>query len=472
MRTDAAILPPVKPARNRSRRPSAPAKAAAVKARRPAAAAAAGREPLDLRLGTFALWLLVLAPPFLVYRVAKESFRQPKLLASEWLALASLVFLVWGLRRVGEVRLGDLWRSPAIRAVSPVLVVATAGLAATEHPLHTREALADLWIGAACLVGWSLALSASRLERLLAGLLIPASLLSVFGVLQYHDLWQPLRFFGIETGSRLALTSLAGNPGDLGAYLVLPCLTGQWALVRRLREGDRTSPAFWGTAGALALCLYAWALTQTLAALAALLGASFLLWTILLPRRRSAPVVAGLAAGAVVLVLAVAPLRERIVVKARQAAAGDLNAVLTNRLDAWRAGAWMLRQHPLTGVGHGAYRPEYVPAKLALLDRGAKFSVDLDQPVFANAHNELVEAGAEWGIPGLAALGWGLWVLLRSLVRIPSPDRALAWAGTAALLILSLAHFPFRIALVAFPALLLLSWAFSRSVEDGGEAAA
>lgn len=438
-----------------------------MKARRPVAAPVAVREPLDLRLGTLALWLLVLVPPFLVYRVAKESFRQPKLLISEWLALASLVCLVWGLRRVGEVRLGALWRSPAIRAVSPVLVVATAGLATTEHPLHTREALADLWIGAACLVGWSLALSSQRLERLLAGLLVPAALLSVFGILQYHDLWQPLRFFGIETGSRLALTSLAGNPGDLGAYLVLPCLIGQRLLVRRFREGDRTSPAFWGTAGAVALCLYVWVLTQTLAALAALFGASVLFWTILLPRRRSVPALAGLAAGVALLVLAVAPLRERIVEKARQAVAGDLNAVLTNRLDAWRSGAWMLREHPLTGVGHGAYRPEYVPAKLALLDRGVEFSRNIDQPVFGNAHNEFVEAAAEWGLPGLAALAWGLWVLSKSLSRISPPDRALAWAGTAALVILSLAHFPFRIALVAFPALLFLSWALRRSAEEG-----
>ncbi|MFP5287222.1 MAG: O-antigen ligase family protein [Thermoanaerobaculia bacterium] len=463
----------MKPARNRSRRPSpAPAKPAPAKARRPAAAPAPAREPLDLRLGTFALWLLVLVPPFLVYRVAKESFRQPKLLASEWFALASLLLLVWGLRRVGEVRLGDLWRSPAIRAVVPVLLVATVGLATTEHPLHTGEALADLWIGAACLVGWSLALSARRLERLLAGLLVPAALLAVFGILQVHDVWQPLRFFGIETGSRLALTSLAGNPGDLGAYLVLPCLVGQSLLVRRLREGDRTSPAFWGIAGALVLCLYAWALTQTLAALAALLGASFLFWTILLPRRRAAAVLAGLAAAAALAVLLVAPLRGRIVEKAKQAAAGEWNAVLTNRLDAWRAGAWMLREHPMTGVGHGAYRPEFVPAKLALLDRGVEFSVDLDQPVFANAHNEFVEAAAEWGIPGLLALGWALWVLLKALWGISTPDRALAWAGTAALAVLSLAHFPFRIALVAFPALLFLSWALRRSAEEGEEAAA
>jgi hypothetical protein len=41
-------------------------------------------------------------------------------------------------------------------------------------------------------------------------------------------------------------------------------------------------------------------------------------------------------------------------------------------------------------------------------------------------------------------------------------DRALAWAGTAALAALALVDFPFRIALVAFPALLFLSWVFRR----------
>ena len=41
----------------------------------------------------------MLVPPFLFATLVKESFRQPKLLASEWFALASLAALAWGLRR-------------------------------------------------------------------------------------------------------------------------------------------------------------------------------------------------------------------------------------------------------------------------------------------------------------------------------------------------------------------------------------
>ncbi|HSU84957.1 MAG TPA: hypothetical protein VLR69_21270, partial [Thermoanaerobaculia bacterium] len=73
--------------------------------------------------------------------------------------------------------------------------------------------------------------------------------------------------------------------------------------------------------------------------------------------------------------------------------------------------------------------------------------------------------------PGLLALGWGLWMLLGALRRKTGDtagapeDRALAWAGTAALAVLSLVDFPFRVALVGFPALLFLSWALRRAEE-------
>lgn len=451
----------MKPARNNPRRPSP----AAPKPKKAVPAAAPAKAPFDLRLGMFFLWLLLFVPPFIFYPIAKESFRYPKLLVSEWLGLASVTALAWGLSRVERVRLADLWQSKAVRAVLPMLVVATAGLAFTRHPLHAREGLFDLWIGAACLVVWSLALPNPRLERLLAGLLVPATVLAVIGIFQFTGIWQPLSFLGIEAGSRLAMTSTAGNPGDLGAYLVLPGLLAQWLLARDLRKGERPRLA---VVTALLVCAAALVLTQTLAALAAFAAGTLLFWGLALPGRRALLAGAGLAAAVLVLVLAVAPLRERVVAKTRQALAGDWNAVLTNRLDGWRTALWMLRENPLTGVGHGAYRPEFVPAKLALLSQGARFSPDLQQDVvFANAHNEYLEVGAEWGIPGLLALTWGIWVLVSMVKsrREREENRALVWAGTAALAVLALAHFPFRLGLVAFPALLFLSWTMRRSPE-------
>ena len=407
------------------------------------------------------LWLLVLIAPLLISPTGKEAFRLPKAMASGWLALASLLFFAWEVRRAGTIRWADLWRRPAVRAVLPLLAVATASFAASLHPLHTREGLADLWIGAAALIGWSLALELRRLEHLLAGLLIPASLLALLGILQFHRIFQPLQFTGIEFDPRLAVTSLAGNPGDLGAFLVLPCLIAQWVVFRR-RGRSRVLAAL-----ALILCLYALALTQTLAALAALAVGSTLLWALLLPRRQAALIFGGGAALALVLALAVGPLRERIAAKAGQAAAGDWNSVLTGRLDGWRAALWMFREHPWTGVGHGAYRPEYVPAMNDLLDRGVQMYPQHIQPVFANAHNEYLEAVAEWGIAGIAALAWGLWVLVAALRRGSFGARgeegqALAWAGVAAFAVLSLVYFPFRVALIAWPALLFLSWVFRR----------
>ncbi|MCL4837447.1 MAG: O-antigen ligase family protein, partial [Thermoanaerobaculia bacterium] len=187
---------------------------------------------------------------------------------------------------------------------------------------------------------------------------------------------------------------------------------------------------------------------------------SLALWAGLLPRRRLLPAaLALLAAGGMVVALA-APVRERVVAKARDALSGDANRLLTGRLDGWRAAVWMASERPHAGVGPGAFAAAFVPAKLALLDRGAAFFREQTNPVFANAHNELLEVGAELGLPGLAALAWGGSVLLGRLRRRrwEGGDRALAGAALVALAVLALFHFPFRLALTGSPAALLLAW--------------
>jgi len=460
------------PSRASSRQPSrAPARPAGEPRAR-------SGEPRSLpeRLGLLAAWLVVLVPPFLLSLAAKEAFRLPKLMASEGLALASLLFLAWQVRKLEEVRLADLWRLPAVRALAPLLLVATLGLWTTEHPLHVREGLIDLWIGAAALAGWSVGLPARRQRQLLGGLLLPATGLGLFGILQFHGVFQPLQLISIAHDQRLNLTSTAGNPGDLGVYLVLPCLIAQWSLMGGAAGRARWLPGWLARSFfpliALAVCLYAMVLTQTLAALAALAVSSLLLWISVLPKRRVALLLGGGAALVLVLVLAVAPLRTRVTAKVGAALHGDWNAVLTGRLDGWRAAVWMLRENPWTGVGQGAFRPSFVPAKLALLDRGAPFYAKQLTPVFANAHNEYLEAAADWGIPGILALAWGLWTLGTAVRGGMGEDRGLAVAGAVALAILSLAHFPFRIALVGYPALLFLAWVLRpREKEEEGEVA-
>jgi O-antigen ligase len=476
--------PPAGPrpgSRPAARGPAAPRRPrSAASAVSPASAVRPLSRPLEVQAAEVALCLLVFVPPLLFLPSARESFRLPKLMLSEWLGLASLLALAFRLRAVPVVRWADLARRPVLRAVVPLVLVALAGLAVSRHPLHLRQALADLAIGAACLAGWSLGLEAERLRRLLDLMLWPAAALALFGILQFHGAYRPLQFLGLAAGSRLAITSFAGNPGDLAAYLVLPCLLAQRKLARA------SGAERWGAAAVLALAVYALAATQTLAALAAAAVGSVVLWGMRLPLRRrlgAAAAAAAAAAAVLLLIAALPPLRARVAIKALQMRSGDWNAVLSGRLDGWRTAAFMLAEHPLAGVGQGGFRAEFAPAKLALLDRGIAFYPDQPNASFANAHNELLEVGADLGWPGLAALAWGIGMLWTALRRLRDGEReaggsagetgagALAWAGAAALAVLSISQFPFRLALVAFPALLFLAWTFRAAVPAQASAA-
>ncbi len=412
---------------------------------------------------TLVLWLVVLVPPLVVLPMAWESFRFPKLLACEILGLASLALLAWRLRNAEKIELASLLRHPAVLATMPLLAVASLGLASSEHPHYVRQALASLWIAGACLIGWSLALGAAELRRLLAATVLPATLLAVVAVLQYAGLFTSFDFAD-RVSQRIGLTSLAGGAFDLAAYLVLPILVAQ----QRLWQASRRRRALWG--GALAVCLAAVALTQTVAALAALLVASLVLWGSLLPRRRLLRAAAAVAVVGAVLVLAFAPLRGRLLKKVGELRRGEVNRVLTGRLDPWRAAWWMVEKRPLLGVGHGAYQAEFGVARLALRREGVRFYRGQNQVYFDNAHGDFIQAVAEWGLAGAVALVWGLAVLARQLHRralhcrgecssaSERGDLAVMRAVPVALGVLALASFPMHLALVAYPHLLCLGW--------------
>jgi O-antigen ligase len=416
----------------------------------PAAAAAPGGPAI-------AWWLaaasLVLAP-FVILPGAFDSFRLPQRVVAEWLALASLVPLAAGVARV-QRPWARLASHPAALALAPLLVVATLSLATTAHPVHVRDALADLWIGAAALVGWSLGLAAPRLRRLVDLLVVPATAMAVLAVLQRHDLWRPLGFRGVRYGDRLEVTSLAGNPADLGVYLVLPCLVAQ----ARLAAGGRLRWA-WALAGAC--CLYALASTETISAVLAVLAGSALFWLRVTPRRRLLVLATAAIVAVTAVVAAAGPLRARVVTKVGELREGRVDDLLTGRLDGWRVAAALLAEHPWAGVGHGAYRAEFARVKLELLDAGVAFYQGHVNPSFVNAHNEVLEVGAELGWPGLLALGWASMVAgrawrRRSRALLPAAA-GLLWGGLGALALLCLTQFPFRVGLIAFPWLALLAW--------------
>lgn len=415
-------------------------------------------------------WLIVLAlllvTALIFDSTSKDAFRLPKTLAGQSLALLSLFFLSfeWG-DRVPWRRLVE---APAARALLPLAFVATLTALFSPHGAHVERGLIGLWIGVLAVWGWSASFTTARLRASLTALLVPAGLLAGVAILQYHDLWQPFRFQRLQAASRLAVTSFAGNVGDLAAYLVLPALVAQGILAR---SGRRLHPL---ATASLVLSLYGLTVTQTFAALAALAVGSLTFWTLMLPRGRrwlASGVALGLVAG---VLLVAAPLRERALEKASQLRAGELNSVLTGRLDGWRAALWMTAEHPLAGVGLGAFRAEYAKAKADLLAHGKVFDRAQPYAIFADAHNELLQIGAECGAAGLLAFGWAVWV---AVVRLRSrwrekpdvrgagqADAALAWGVAAAIALLALSNFPFRAALVGYPLALFAAWLFA--VED------
>ncbi len=420
--------------------------------------------PRVAKLGYLILWLLFLLVPIAYSRTAHESFRLPKLLLSECLGLASLVLLALRLRSVERIDLKAFFRQPVVLAVLPVLAVASLGLVTSDHPLHVREALVSLWIGGVCLVGWSLALSEEEHRKLLHGLILPATVLSVAAILQFHGWFMPFEFER-DVGERIGLTSFAGGAFDLAAYLVIPCLFLQSSMHAQTRVRWR-----WALAAVAVVCAYAMVATQTLTALLAFAVGSLMLWFVWLSRRRFAAFAALIALSGVVLGIGFAPLRQRLDRKLDSLLRGDVNRVLTGRLDGWRAAVWMLHEEPLTGVGQGAYRAEFGNAKYALWEQGVSFYRSQHRVYFTNAHSDVLEALGEWGLPAVVVLLWGSWMLIRSLRHLAKaeqrstgePDnRALMSAGLVVLAILALTNFPFRIALVAYPSILFMSWIFA-----------
>lgn len=444
-----------------------------MKRKRKQRAAARGQE---WSLAEGLVWLLVLIVPVAFSSALQESFRLPKRLIAETLALASVVALAWRLDRVARVDWRAALRRPAVLAGLPLLAVAATGLATSAHPLHVRGALASLAIATVAMIAWHLGFRLEELRRLVAGLVVPAAVLALVAVLQFHG-W--LRLFAFEdpiTG-RLSITSLAGGPFDLAAFLALPILIAQGALWRPGRYR-------WAWAAGLALGLYALAVTQTLTVLVAVGAASVVLWGWLLPVKRF---VAALALAVVVvgaLVAGVAPLRGRLVDKVASVRAGDWNAVLTGRLDGWRAARRMVAERPWTGVGLGAFRAEFAPTKLDMVADGTRFYRRQHQPFFGNAHSEALEVAATLGWPGVAAALWALVLLGRETVRAARRraadaegriEAAVAVAALLALAIMAATSFPLHLAHVTYAYLLLTAAIFTAAAPatpDGERAAA
>jgi len=410
---------------------------------------------------------LVAALPLVFDPRLGGAFREPKLAFAEILGLASLAALAFA----GRLRPGRLLGAEAALVALPIVFAAALLAPLSAHPGHLAPALASLAIGAACLVGWSVGFPSERLRALLRWGLPAAGATGLLGLTQALGWYQPFSVGteGVAGAERLSVIALAGNPGDLGASLVLPALVAQAELARK--RGPFAAFALFG-------CVAGIAASQTLSAVAALLLGSLILWSVGAPWRQRAQAATATVGVLLVATLAIAPARERLAEKARDVASGDWNATLTGRLDGWRAAVEIFRAHPMTGSGLGTFAAEFATAKARLLGRNVEFFREQQHPVFSNAHSEPLEVAAELGLVGLLALAWALWRLGVALRRVPAAlaprEAGLAAGGVTAFALMAAFGFPFRVALVAYPALVLAAWIFAgaRREEPGSTEAA
>ena len=407
--------------------------------------------------------MLLISTALVFDPAARDSFRLPKLLLAEILGLASLLpLLLDALLRVEE-RLR--WRATALLATAPMVIAAAVSAAGSRHPEAAFDGLWHVGVGAVCLVGWSTGLGRPRLRRLLNLMLLPAALLALIGISQVAGVFQPVQPLQ-QLGRRFEMVSLAGNVGDLAMYLALPTLV---AFSGCLERRGRKRIAYGMLLGLLAGTLL---LTRTFTVLVAVTLGCLVAGALRLDRRRFLRMSALLFLVVILGLLLVPGLGDRLRESGEAMADGQVDIVLSGRLDAWRAGAWMFRQHPFAGVGVGAFATEFSPARLALMAEDAVRERNFHES-FDTAHNDYLQLAAEQGALGILALLTAVTVAVSALRRrrgafASDSDRALGGGVVVTLAIVALADFPFQLALTVYPALLFLAWLLAD--EDEGPA--
>lgn len=244
--------------------------------------------------------------------------------------------------------------------------------------------------------------------------------------------------------NRMSLTGLTGNPADLAmaAVLLLPLL---------LTWGEDSSRPWLYRVLAAILALAALT-TQALTGVVAL-AALLVVWLLQKRSKRLWLTTLGFATVIVAVALA-AGLGGRLLLESERIRKGDWYQLFSARGDGWSAGAEMIRERPLSGVGAANYTQVYYPSRLAWLGRyggtGARGELASH---FQWAHCDPLQVVAELGIPGIAWMG-ALAVAIVSIRKRAGPLLPLAVAAWAPFALL---HYPTHLAVGLIPIALVLA---------------
>lgn len=408
-----------------------------------------------LAIGGVALAATVVATQGLVDPVAEAAFDAPK-------RLAAVIGLT--LAAVATASLPRPLGGGGTRAARVVLVLAAIAVlgivaAAATSP---RGSLALDTLRRMALVGLALPLGASPLldgppRRWIAGAFVGAAVVNA--ALALLEATMGLRLFTVvSVTGRGATGALVGNEGQLSLLLALAAVgTLAVATVVRQRRALLAVVVLVLVAG-IAACGNVTAVLGLAAGSAVVLLRRF-------GARRLAPLAVAGGIGVAGLLVA-SPLGTRAADLVADAHAGRWDDVTSNRFGAWAAAAEMIRAQPLTGFGPGTYGAEFVPHRLAAEIRlRRRLTTPILTSSYAEAHDEPLQAAAEWGVPAAAAATAAVLLLLVTTGARADPRDAegLALAGVlAAATVAALTWFPFQQASTSVPVLLAFGRAWRR----------
>lgn len=395
------------------------------------------------------LALLAGVPIFFTPGLLIEEFEFPK---SSLLATGVLVLLTWRLRgeiaraaqgagrwaRASSGRLLNALRGdPVGAAVAFFLLSALAStLASMRPPLSLYGAaqsragfITFAALGAVYYSSRDLARNPAFFRRLARAAGVAAALAALYALLQIAGLdpiaWH--RSSAFEGTSRVGST--IGHANTLSAFLVLCLPLGVWLAAT---AGSRPARIGWLALTTASLLIIAMSLSRGAWIGVAAAGlVSFLLVSISAQRLRRPWVLALVALAIFAFVIpAVTPMRTALLDRFQQIA--DLGAATSRtRIELWRAGLRMLRDHPVFGVGLDAYVvafPAYRTAGLTQIEWGGTPT---------KAHNDAIQVLATQGITGgLGALAIVILLVLavwRLSRRGTTESRGQAAAAGAAL---------------------------------------
>jgi len=334
-----------------------------------------------------------------------------------WLLIFTKQFVLGLLRQEYLLIKTDIWK-PAIM----VIVVTSLSVLVSSQPLISfRELLQQVYF---LLALWTLATSfneAKRLNQAVKFLIIAATIMTIDGFISvyYGNSWLPWVTINAFSGFRVELSYLKslemitteGVAVPRLAAFYLPSVSTAAFLTQILLilsalvfNSDRVKSGLtrWLYWGALIMIGAAWILTNSRTAMVTL--PALLLLAVFLHRRRSAIGLALLLLG-IVLALVFTPSLSRL----KDAFILDAS---TNRghLSQWLTGLRIFIDHPIFGIGKGMYY--FASPNYGWLSSSKYF--------LANqmlAHDLYIETIAETGFPGLAALSWFIYIILRDVWR-------------------------------------------------------